>query len=744
MNSINNLKGDKIMKTITLDTIQKLFAKRIVMVIAAIMSTYCAWGMTTSDISNSAATTLTDGASYVIATAYNGSYLTSEAYGDWGRISTNINDAAIFTVHGTGSGFYLTCSAGTMAVGADKKFVGYSNATSNNLQLGATGTILSSANTAINLRENSTGFRWYNGTTGNSVYLFKITTKFTITYNAGSGSCKANDPEASAGSGVTLASASPSAACAAGGWVFAGWKQTSAQTETTSIPTLIPGGTVYHPHSNETLYAVYRLGNVYSIDFESAIGTYSDWTFTRINSQQTNAYISAHGSYVGLTTSTNPNSIETKSKIAAPKEVRFYISRPTTNTNGGTWKVYTSDGSGWVERESQDAKSMAQGQWVEVTKDLSAYTNVFVKIEYDSNTAVRCIDDVTLSCATYNSNPSCCANAVALSKGTESNGTITLGATGIATCSATAADRQVTISVTPAQGYDAPETLVWTQTEGTTFAAPTKVSGPTKNGTTYDYVYQFPQNVSGAGTFGASGRAFTNFRTHCCTDSKLTFGTIASPVTEYVIVRQDLASSTDSVSIDCNFESLNTSEITWYKTSWVANTFPARSASSRTAPAGQLYIRLDVANKTLKSNSTGVYTVIIQQEEAEVSGTTYCGQQASVTVTVKTVDKFVDAVNGNFSGEPQGLEDTGGGILLPTEETFSTNNGCSDGIARRLIGWIKASDLNVGNSSYKVSGRVNYIDDLKTGDASNKVIAPGTRVAATGITWYAVWGVEQE
>ena len=91
-------------------------------------------------------------------------------------------------------------------------------------------------------------------------------------------------------------------------------------------------------------------------------------------------------------------------------------------------------------------------------------------------------------------------------------------------------------------------------------------------------------------------------------------------------------------------------------------------------------------------------------------------------------------------GEAQRLEDVGNGITLPTEATFSTNNGCADGTTRRLIGWIKASDL----ATYASGRRVDMIDDLKTGDASNKVIAPGTKVQATGVTWYAVWGKEKE
>ena len=207
-------------------------------------------------------------------------------------------------------------------------------------------------------------------------------------------------------------------------------------------------------------------------------------------------------------------------------------------------------------------------------------------------------------------------------------------------------------------------------------------------------------------------------------------------MTEYVITRQDLASASTAVEVDVNFESLNTSTaVTWYSTQRAARTFVTPTgAYTWTTPTSQpAELQIDIANKKISAATTGVYTITIKQAAA----TEYCEQTAEVTVTVKTIDKFIDAVNGNFSGEPQALEDVGGGILLPTEATFTANNVCHS-TTRRLLGWIKASDL----ATYASAGRVNIIDDLKTGDASNKVIAPGTRVAATGVTWYAVWGEE--
>ena len=78
--------------------------------------------------------------------------------------------------------------------------------------------------------------------------------KYTVTLNAGSGTCAASVTETSAGDGVTL----PTPTLDCGDWKFAGWKTTSAvTTETTTKPTLIPAGN-YKPTANTTLYAVYQ------------------------------------------------------------------------------------------------------------------------------------------------------------------------------------------------------------------------------------------------------------------------------------------------------------------------------------------------------------------------------------------------------------------------------------------------------------------------------------------------------
>ena len=135
------------------------------------------------------------------------------------------------------------------------------------------------------------------------------------------------------------------------------------------------------------------------IDFESENSAYPDWTFSKISSKQKDSGVANHGgSYFGVT-SDDPASLTTVNKIAKPTQIQFYISKKSTNTTASYWKVeVSSDGTEWTQvGATQDAKSMSKGTWVEVTRDLSSYTDVYVRVYYSGSTAVRCIDDLTLT-----------------------------------------------------------------------------------------------------------------------------------------------------------------------------------------------------------------------------------------------------------------------------------------------------------------------------------------------------------
>ena len=148
-------------------------------------------------------------------------------------------------------------------------------------------------------------------------------------------------------------------------------------------------------------------GGTLTIDFENAASSYSDWTFSNVRTQRTNSNVSAHGgSYFGDTANSSGNGVSsgcyitTTNKIASPSSITFYISKQSTNTAASTWVVkVSSDGSTWTQvGDSQNAgNGVTRGTWYEVTRNLSSYSNVYVRIEYSGSTAIRNIDDVSLS-----------------------------------------------------------------------------------------------------------------------------------------------------------------------------------------------------------------------------------------------------------------------------------------------------------------------------------------------------------
>ena len=138
-----------------------------------------------------------------------------------------------------------------------------------------------------------------------------------------------------------------------------------------------------------------------TIDFESEATTYSDWIFTNMTSKQTGSITAHGGTCYGTTGGKTTASITTKEKIASPKTITFYVSKQTTNTTSSSWKLQTSsDNSTWTDVKTQSATSMSKGEWVEVTQDLSSYSDVYIRIYYTGTTAVRNIDDVELTFST--------------------------------------------------------------------------------------------------------------------------------------------------------------------------------------------------------------------------------------------------------------------------------------------------------------------------------------------------------
>ena len=133
-----------------------------------------------------------------------------------------------------------------------------------------------------------------------------------------------------------------------------------------------------------------------SVDFESDLTTYTDWTFKNIAQSAT---ITPHsGTYYGDTSGKTTAYVQTKNKVEAPQQLTFYISKVSRNTTTSNWRIQVStDGKTWNNVKSVSATSMAKGKWIQVTQNLEKYKNNYVRVYYDGGTATRCIDDITLT-----------------------------------------------------------------------------------------------------------------------------------------------------------------------------------------------------------------------------------------------------------------------------------------------------------------------------------------------------------
>lgn len=138
----------------------------------------------------------------------------------------------------------------------------------------------------------------------------------------------------------------------------------------------------------------------YVIDFESSLDSYVDWNIS--NAEIATGEINAHsGTYYATTGGKGKVSFQTKEKIELPGTFTCYISKIGTNTNANSkWYVQVSeDGTTWTDVNTPHAAGdgVTAGTWYEITANLDSYSNVYVRLYYDGTTAIRTIDDITLT-----------------------------------------------------------------------------------------------------------------------------------------------------------------------------------------------------------------------------------------------------------------------------------------------------------------------------------------------------------
>ena len=257
--------------------------------------------------------------------------------------------------------------------------------------------------------------------------------KYTVTFDAGSGSCSTTSlQETSSGAGVTLPTANPPATCATDGWKFAGWWTESVAGTTTSPGELLTADLNYKPTSNCTLYAVYsytEAGGSGSTDYVlTNIKDIADDDIVVITMTYTDGTVYALSNSNG-SSDTPPAPIVTVSdnKLSAePADaLKWNISNSsgtlTVYPNGTTEKwLYCTNSNDGVRIGTNTNKAFAIDASSGYLKNTN--TNRYVGV-YRTNPDWRCYENTTGNTAnqtlgfyvkssggtttTYNSNPTC-------------------------------------------------------------------------------------------------------------------------------------------------------------------------------------------------------------------------------------------------------------------------------------------------------------------------------------------------
>lgn len=186
--------------------------------------------------------------------------------------------------YGTGSAYvsYVQLSNSTIAGRKTQVVVNASGASSTSAVISVTvgsTTFLCGGKETVTVSTTATAYTFTGVGTGNivvsisqqsaqrAIYCKSIavtysTDKYTVNFDKGSGVCVTTSlKETNAGDGVELPVATPPSDCVTKGWVFAGWKESSAVSSPTfAEPKVFEAEATYYPTAdNTTLYAVYKL-----------------------------------------------------------------------------------------------------------------------------------------------------------------------------------------------------------------------------------------------------------------------------------------------------------------------------------------------------------------------------------------------------------------------------------------------------------------------------------------------------
>ncbi len=146
---------------------------------------------------------------------------------------------------------------------------------------------------------------------------------------------------------------------------------------------------------------------------------------------------------------------------------------------------------------------------------------------------------------------------------------------------------------------------------------------------------------------------------------------------------------------------------------------------------------IDLTKNTFVVSASGVYTVTLIQ----AANGPLCPKELQCTVTVESLDQFVDLVNGYetyYKGD--------GGVFgsqysAPAQWELNAGSGADNAChatKRYLIGWIEESKLQVASGNNAVANNTGFLDPNNA-----NIIQPGQKISPSGKTYYAIWGVKE-
>ena len=228
---------------------------------------------------------------------------------------------------------------------------------------------------------------------------------YTVTFDAGDGTCATESTQGNFETGITLPTATPCSYASTNGWSFVGWSETTV-SETTVRPAIHTGN--YKPTKNITLYAVYaKTGTaqgaagefILSLQYEGTtyyVGQTFDNSKLSAETNQANAalftiednYLHYEGGYI--------------SHVATQSSTN--ITRQTDKANAKAWTI-TEEANTIIFTSTADNTRGLGFNYNNGSPRFAAYQ--LSNADYPHTFTKTSVSDAAIDVTTYNSNPSC-------------------------------------------------------------------------------------------------------------------------------------------------------------------------------------------------------------------------------------------------------------------------------------------------------------------------------------------------